>query len=175
MTLSVREMINADIENVVSYFVNADEAFLSGMGADKSKLPQKESWIINLEAEVAKPYNEKSYFYIIWCLDDQPIGHSNVNHIKFGESATMHLHIWNKDIRRGGFGHSFLLKTIPIYFQKLEIKKLICEPFADNEAPNKTLRKLGFTFIRTYHTTPGLINFRQQVSRYELVNPDPGS
>jgi len=169
MKLSIREMNLKDIEKVVDYFVDADDKYLSGMGADKNKLPERESWISKLRIEVKKEYVQKEFYYIIWLLDNQPVGHSNVNKIQFGKSATMHLHLWKNKNRQSGLGLDFLKRTIPFYFEKLGLLKLICEPYSKNIAANKTLNKLGFDLIRTYKTTPGWINFHQTVNRHELT------
>lgn len=169
MKIGVREFIESDLEKIVDYFVQADSNFLTEMGAEKSKLPNKETWIQNLQTELAKPYREKSYYYIIWLLDDEPIGHSNVSHIEFGKSATMHLHLWENEKRKSGLGLEFLRMTIPHYFEKFELKTLICEPYSENVAPNRTLKKIGFDLTRTYETIPGVINFKQIVNRYELT------
>lgn len=169
MKLSVRELKPNDIENIVDYFINADTDFLRGMGADKSKLPDKKEWIEKLNLEFKKPYAQKELYYLIWSVDNLPIGHSNVNTIKFEEFATMHLHVWKNDKRNSGLGLKLLKLTIPYFFKNLGLKKLICEPRSENIAPNKTLKKLGFKLIRTYETIPGWINFKQMVNRYELT------
>ena len=41
MKISVREMKENDIEQIVEYFTNATPEFLIGMGADPNKLPSK--------------------------------------------------------------------------------------------------------------------------------------
>jgi len=169
MKLSVRELKAEDIEKIVDYFVYADEDFLKGMGADKSKLPNKDHWIKKLNLELQKPYEEKEFYYIIWLADNEPIGHSNVNNIAFNKSAKMHLHLWKPNLRQNGLGFKLLQLTIPYYFEKLNLIKVICEPFSENSAPNRTLKKLGFVLTRTYETIPGWINFKQIVNRYELT------
>ncbi len=159
MELSVREMKKNDIDLVVDYFIHADSEFLASMGADKSKLPDRGVWIKKLNHEFEKPCIDKTFYYIIWLLDDQPIGHSNINTIAFGHTATMHLHLWKNDIRKKGLGVTFLKKTIPFYFKNFQLEKLICEPYAMNVPPNRVLAKVGFEFIKKYETTPGWINF----------------
>ena len=168
--MKVRELQVDDIERIVDYFLQSNTEFLKGMGADKSKLPNKKEWIDLLKVELEKPYSEKEFYYIIWLLDDQAIGHSNISKIQYGNSATMHLHLWNKDNRGKGLGVDFLRLTIPYYFKNIELQKIICEPLADNITPNRVLEKLGFNFIRTYETTPGWINFHQTVNRYEFCS-----
>lgn len=169
MKLSTREMQIGDIPQIVDYFVNADAEFLKGMGADKSKFPERMNWINTLLKEYEKPHREREFYYIIWLIDGKPSGHSNINKIDFGKTATMHLHLWESNHRQKGLGLEFLRQTIPYYFENFDLEKLICEPRAENIAPNKTLIKLGFELVRTYDTTPGWINFHQTVSRYELT------
>jgi RimJ/RimL family protein N-acetyltransferase len=169
MNLSVREMKRGDIDLIVDYFINADSEFLKGMGADKNKLPNKKEWINKLNQEIEKPIKNKEFHYIIWLLEDQPVGHSNINKINFGQTASMHLHLWSVHERQKGLGIKFLKKTIPIYFNNFKLEKLICEPYSKNIAPNKILIKTGFKFIKTYQTVPGLINFYQSVNSYEMT------
>lgn len=168
MKISIREMKMHDIELVVDYFINADADYLRGMGADKDKLPGKTVWIENLKNELEKPISNKEYYYLIWLLDDLPIGHSNINKIVYGKFANMHLHMWTSHIRGKGLGLRFVELSIPYYFKKFKLEKLICEPYTENIGPNKLLKKAGFSFIKEYDTMPGIINFYQSVNRYEL-------
>ena len=169
MNLKVREWTREDINLIVDYFYNADPEYLKSMGADKNKLPEKLSLSEKLSKEFDKPIAEKEYYYMIWLIGDRPVGHSNINNIHIGETAKMHLHLWEKINRQKGFGIEFLKQTIPFYFDNFRLKKLICEPYSKNPAPNRALSKLGFDFIREYETTPGAINFLQLVNRYELT------
>lgn len=169
MDLSVREMEKSDIELIVDYFIDADVAFLKGMGANKSKLPKRNDWIDKLNREFEKPNEEKEFYYIIWLIDGQASGHSNINKIEFGKEATMHLHLWNSQKRKKGLGLEFLKKTIPYYFKYFQLEKLVCEPYAKNTAPSIIVKKVGFEFIKEYETIPGWINFHQSVKRYELT------
>lgn len=168
MKNSVREMAAADAESIVDYFVNADAAFLNGMGAKKELLPSLSAWIDKLLLELEKPIESKELFYVIWMVNDEPIGHSNLNWITYGKQANMHLHIWNGEHRRGGNGLVLLRQTIPMYFDRFKLQTLICEPYAENPAPSKTLPKVGFEFVRSHETTPGPICFPQTVNRFEM-------
>ncbi len=169
MDLSVREMKEGDVASVVDYFVNSDADYLRGMGADKNKLMGREEWIRMLNRELVKPNHEKKFYYMIWEIDGEPSGHSNINEIEYGNIATMHLHLWQSRKRRNGIGLRFLAQTIPHYFDGFKLKKLICQPYTLNHAPNRIMRKIGFEFVREYETMPGWINFRQVVKRYEMT------
>ncbi len=161
-------MLESDIEYIVDYFLDSDIEFLKAMGADKTKLPERKEWIQLLESECGKPYEEKKFYYIVWLLNNRPVGHSNINKIQFGKSATMHLHLWENQERKKGLGETFLKQSLPFFFKNIKLEKLLCEPLAGNPAPNKLLIKLGFDYIKTYETTPGWINFLQTVNSYEL-------
>lgn len=169
MKLSIREWQLQDVDRIIDYFTLSDAGFLKGMGADKSKIPNRKEWREKLEPELDKPYTQKENYYMIWVLNNVSIGHSNINNIKFGESATMHLHLWKTNQRKNGLGVEFIKLTIPSYFENFKLKKIICEPYAANIAPNKTLKKIGFNLVKTYNTIPGFINFYQTVNRYELT------
>ena len=169
MKVSVRQMVKSDIDLIVDYFMNATPDLLTAMGADKTKLPNKTAWIKKLNIEFDKPNEKKEFYYIIWLLDNQPVGHSNINKIQYGKSATMHLHLWNGQNRKKGIGAEFLKRSLPFYFKNFNLENLVCEPYSENIAPNKILRKVGFQFIKKYETTPGWINFLQYVNRYELT------
>jgi len=84
----------------------------------------------------------------------------------------MHLHLWYTGRRKKGIGTLLIKMALPYFFQKYQLKKLICEPYAFNPAPNKTLEKVGFKFIKTYVTIPGSITFEQKVNRWEMSLED---
>ena len=168
MHLSVREIRKEELKLVIDYFLKSSAKYLRGMGADNAKLPSRTKWLKELNLEFGKPANQKEYYYLIWLEDDKPIGHSNINHIDFGKTAKMHLHLWQSSNRMKGMGEVFIKKSIPFYFNGFNLQTLICEPYAYNPAPNKVLPKLGFEFVKQYETIPGASNYRQQVRRYIL-------
>ncbi len=167
--LSVREIQQSDIEPITQYWMSAAPAFLTGMGVDLSKMPSKEEWITMLSEQLAQSYPEKKSYCIIWQIDNKPIGHCNVNKIKFGEEAYMHLHMWNSDGRKKGMGTELVKMCLPYFFGNLKLKKIFSEPYALNPAPNKALEKAGFAFVKEYITIPGFLNFEQPVKLWEFT------
>lgn len=168
MALSVIPAQPEHYERVVDYFLNSDVFFLNGMGVDPKLLPSRESWLKALHENHKKPMEERNIFYVIWYRDGHAIGHSNINKIIFGKEAYMHLHMWQSDTRKRGLGLQLVQQSIPHYFQNFKLQELWCEPYALNAAPNSTLKKIGFEFIKKYDTTPGAISFRQPVNRWRL-------
>ena len=166
--LLVRELKENDIDFIIQYWLGSDSTFLKGMGVALNKVPEENEWRKMLTEQLNQPIEKKNSYCIIWQVDNKPVGHSNVNKIIFGEEAYMHLHLWNIDTRKNGFGTELVKMTLPYFFEKLKLKKLYCEPYALNPAPNKVLEKIGFEFIKKYVTTPGWINFEQQVNLWEL-------
>jgi RimJ/RimL family protein N-acetyltransferase len=167
--LSVRELQHSDVEQLCDYWFKSNPQFLVNMGVDLSKMPSREQWEQMLNEQVSQSYNEKQSYCIIWLLNNEPVGHSNVSRIIFGKEAYMHLHIWKPDNRTKGLGLQFVKMTLPYFFKNMQLKNLCCEPYALNPAPNKTMEKLGFTFIKEYITVPGWINYEQPVKHWELT------
>ena len=169
-SLSVRELQQSDIEHIVQYWLGSDNAFLESMGVDILKMPIKEEWINMLTQQLHQSCKEKQSYCMIWLVDDVPVGHSNVNKIIFGQEAYMHLHLWNAQVRQKGMGAVFVKMCLPYFFNSLQLQTLYCEPYALNPAPNKTLEKAGFEFVKKYSTVPGWLNFEQEVNLWKLSN-----
>lgn len=169
MKQTIREMQSDEVDLVIDYFLTADHDFLRGMGADPAKLPQKEAWRKLMLEDLDRPLQARQFYYLLWEMDGIPIGHSNINHIEFGVEAKMHLHLWQAQKRRSGNGTRYVSMCIARYFERFKLQRLICEPYAHNPAPNRTLARLGFELVRQYETTPGWINFEQEVNRWLLT------
>ena len=168
LAILVREIQVTDIDYLADYWFNAKPEHFRKMGANKDKLPKKSVFKQMLAKQIKTPVESKQSYALIWEINGQPIGHSNINNIVFEQEATMHLHIWNPHYRMKGIGTELVRQSLPFYFNAMKLKKLICEPYALNLAPNKTLEKVGFKFIKKYTTIPGSLNFEQQVNRWEL-------
>jgi len=156
---------------MVDYFTGASEEFLRGMGVDTARMPSREAW---LEAawrdhQLAETDPARQRFFVGWYLDDELIGHSSINKIKWGEEAYIHLHMWKPDNRRSGIGTEFFRRSIDFFFERFQLQRLYCEPNAENPPPNRVLQKLGYKPVKRYRTIPGPINFEQEVNRYEIT------
>lgn len=169
LDITVREIQLKDVDSITDYWLNSDADHLIGMGVDLNKLPTRDQLKNMLAEQVYCDLLNKKSYALIWELDGHPVGHSNVNNIDYGNQATMHLHLWKSINRKKGIGTELVKKSLPFYFEKLKIKKLICEPYALNPAPNKTLQKVGFEFIKKHIIVPGTLNFEQEVNRWELT------
>jgi|SRR5690606_15604717 len=172
MQLTVREIQFDDIAHFADYWFCADAAYLRGMGVDVQKLPRREDFTAMLRAQIEQPYHLKKSYALIWLADGTPVGHSNVSPFTFGETAFMHLHLWQTENRRAGMGSQFVKMSLPYYFQNLNLKTLFSQPYALNPAPNKTLPKAGFEFVKKYTTTPGVFCFEQEVNLWKMERED---
>jgi len=168
MQLAVREMAPDEANLVIDYFYKSTPEYLDAMGIDPSRLLGPEAWRAFLQSEFALPPDKRQVFFVLWLLDDKPVGFSGCNKITFGDSAFMHLHVIDPEQRQKGIGTECVRRSIAIYFERLRLKRLFCEPNAFNTGPHRTLQQCGFKYLKTYMTVPGTINFRQPVTRWVL-------
>ena len=105
---------------------------------------------------------------LVWLLGDRRIGFSTADKIRYGEQANMHLHVIEPERRQQGVGAECVRRSVDIYFQRLGLKRLYCEPNAFNVAPNRALQKAGFKYLKTHMTVPGPLNFHQAVTRWVI-------
>jgi len=117
--LSVRELMSEDIDSIADYWQKSDPGFLQGMGVDLSKIPARDQFVAMLSEQVRLPLAEKNSYCIIWLLNAQPIGHSNINKIVFAEEAYMHLHLWNAPSRKKGLGATLVRMTLPYFLKNI--------------------------------------------------------
>jgi len=168
MTITVREMTEPEFDIVINYFSKATPEFLEIIGVDPSRLPAPRSWSERFERERARPIEQRAWLVVIWLLDDRPLGFSSSDKITYGEQANMHLHVVDPERRNQGHGAECVRRTADLYFERLKLKRLFCEPNAFNVAPNRALQKAGFKYLKTHMTVPGPLNFHQAVTRWVM-------
>jgi len=161
----------SDYERMIDYFLGADEVFLRGMGVDPKKLPDRQAWLESALLDHQRLDAEKERAYLAWIHQGVPVGHSSLSKIRLGEEAFIHLHLWVGGLRQAGLGTQYFSAAAAEFVRAFRLRRLYCEPYAENPGPNRVLVKAGFRFIRRYRTVPGPINFEQDVNQYVLEFP----
>jgi RimJ/RimL family protein N-acetyltransferase len=155
MTLLAREMTLQETELVIRYFHGASPEFLEILGVDPTRLPAPAAWRERFAREFSLPIEQRSTFFLTWLDCHAPIGFSSADKIIFGERANMHLHVIDPGRRNRGCGALCVKRSAAIYFERLGIRQLFCEPNAFNTAPNRALQRAGFKYVKTHMTVPG--------------------
>lgn len=154
-------MALADFDVRVAYFHGATDEHLHRLGVDRSRLPAPDVWRAAFEQNLARPVHERSEYGVVWELDGELVGFSTANQIRVGDEAHMHLHIVDPERRGTGLGVQFVGLTAAHLCDTLRLKRLYCEPNAFNVAPNRTLQKAGFRYVRSRECQPNPINTHQ--------------
>jgi RimJ/RimL family protein N-acetyltransferase len=168
MNLDVREMLLDETDIIIDYFHSSTPEHLETMGVDPTRMPGTAAWSGRFKELYAQPIAARPNFLVIWRLDGRAIGFSSCDKIVFGNRANMHLHVVEPELRQQGIGAECVRRTVEIYFRAFALKQLFCEPNAYNVAPNRTLQKAGFKYLKTYKTVPGPLNYHQAVTRWVI-------
>ncbi len=168
MGTSVREMLPSEADLRIRYFHDASDSHLARMGVDRASLPDPATWQAFHERDCARPLREREQYTLVWELDGRPIGFSSLDRIRYGVEAFMHLHVVEPTLRRKGLGSELVAKSVAVYFEVFELRRLYCEPNALNVAPNRTLQRTGFAYCFSHETVPGPLNFPQVTTRWVL-------
>jgi RimJ/RimL family protein N-acetyltransferase len=163
-----RPMQLSETHLVIDYFLNATPEYLNGLGVDPTRVPDRSAWQARFEQQFALPLEQRKIVLVLWELDGRPAGFSSSDKIRLGDEAYMHLHVLEPERRNKGNGAIFVRQTARLYFEMLNLKRLYCEPYALNVAPNRTLQKAGFKYVKTHETVPGPMNFHQPVTRWMI-------
>jgi RimJ/RimL family protein N-acetyltransferase len=175
VALSVREMRLAEVGLVVDYFHGASPEHLETLGVDPTRLPEPARWREYYAREYGQPIEKRKAFLVVWEADGDAIGFSRADKIIYGRQAHMHLHIVNPQARRIGHGTACVRETVRLYFEALQLERLYCEPNAFNVAPNRTLQRVGFKYVKTHRTVPGWLNYHQAVTQWVIERDFPGA
>ncbi|MGJ4949477.1 GNAT family N-acetyltransferase [Bradyrhizobium sp. HKCCYLS20291] len=168
MTLDIREMELHETGMVIDYFYSSSIEQLDLMGIDPTRMPTVPAWRLLYTALYDAPPAERAVLLLVWQLDGRPIGFSSCDRIVRGSHANMHLHVTAPELRGRGLGTECIRRSLALYFDRLQLKQLFCEPNAYNTAPNRALQKAGFRYLKTYKTVPGPMNYRQAVTRWMI-------
>jgi RimJ/RimL family protein N-acetyltransferase len=168
MGLTVREMMVDETDLIIGYFHQSTPEHLEMLGVDPTRLPSLEAWRDRYRHQYSLRIDQRTTLLLIWLFDDQPCGFSTSDKIVYGDHAHMHLHIVSPEGRQRGLGVECVRQSVEIYFESLRLRSLFCEPNAFNVAPNRTLQKAGFKYIKTHMTVPGPLNYHQAVTRWAI-------
>jgi len=166
--VTLREMTVVEFDLIIEYFLGSTPEHLEMLGVDPTRLPAPEAWRERFQRESALPIERRAWIIVIWLLDNRPVGFSTSDKITLGEQANMHLHVTDAERRHQGIGAECVRRSVDIYFERLKLKRLFCEPNAFNVAPNRALQKAGFKYLKTYMTVPGPLNYHQAVTRWVI-------
>ena len=171
--MTVRPMNLDDVDRRIAYFHDSSDDFLLQLGVDRLLLPERQDWKENYRLDFERPIEERQGYGVMWLVDDEVVGWSNVDQINFGRQAFMHLHIADPNDRASGFGAHCVILAVRHFFQVLGLERIYCEPNALNVAPNRTLQRAGFRYEFSHIATPGQLNFEQATTRWVITGPPP--
>ena len=168
MNLDIRDMTLDETAMVIDYFYSSTVEQLDLMGIDPTRMPTRPVWSHLFKSLYETPVAERAVLMVVWQLDGRPIGFSSCDRIVRGSHANMHLHVTAPELRGRGLGTACVSRSVDLYVERLELKRLFCEPHAYNTAPNRALQKAGFRYVKTYNTVPGPMNYHQAVTRWMI-------
>src|SRR5262249_28513680 len=94
---------------------------------------------------------------------------SSLKDIVPGESGSMHLHMWSADLRGRGYGPRLFCLSALDFYQRFNLKRIICEPKADNLMANRMLQKLGFPLLVTHIAASSELSVVCELNPYVIL------
>ena len=140
-------MAAKDVPEVVAYWCGASPAELARMAVDPRKLPAEETLRAQLDSLLATPEAKARSFYSVWLVDGRPVGYSSLKNIVRDDHADMHLHIWDPTVRGKGFGATLFCLSALDFFERFQLRRIVCEPSVGNPMANAMLRRVGFRLL----------------------------
>lgn len=169
MELTVRPLSATDFDGFINYWRGLSRREIETMGVAIGRMPSATRMRSDLKRMLTARDNNLRAFVLAWCVNGEAIGHSSLKDIVRGDSGSIHLHMWRADLRGKGHGsHLFCLAVVDFY-KRFKLRRMICEPKADNLAANRLLRRIGFPFIFTRVGKSSELSAVCKLNRYDIV------
>src|SRR2546428_3605836 len=167
--LTVRPLETEDLDGYIAYFTRPSKVDAERMGLDINRVPSATRLRSDLEAMIATPLDRFHSFVLAWCVDGKAIGHSSLKDIVPGDFGSIHLHMWRANLRGKGYGPRLFCLSVLDFYERFSLKRMICEPKADNPMPNRMLKKIGFPLILTHVAASSELSVVCELNRYEIL------
>jgi RimJ/RimL family protein N-acetyltransferase len=166
---SIRPLAIEDLDGFIAYFTQPSKADAERMGLDIKRVPSATQLRADLIAMIGAPPDRHSSFVLAWCIDGTTIGHSSLKDIVAGDFGRMHLHMWRSDLRGKGYGPRLFCLSALDFYERFNLRRIICEPKADNPMANRMLKKIGFPLTLTHVAASSEISLVCELNRYEIL------
>jgi RimJ/RimL family protein N-acetyltransferase len=167
--LTVRPLASEDFDGYIAYFTRATKADAERMGLAIDRVPSAARMRSDLEVMMATPLDHLRTFVLAWYLNGETIGHSSLKDIVPGEFGSIHLHMWRADLRGKGYGPRLFCLSALDFYERFNLKRIICEPKADNPMANRMLKKIGFPLVLTHVAAGSELGVVCELNRYEIL------
>lgn len=167
--LTVRPLAREDFDGYIAYFTRVSKADAERMGLAIDRVPSVTRLRSDLEAMIATPVDRLRSFVLTWCLDSKTIGHSSLKDIVPRDVGSIHLHMWRADLRGRGYGPRLFCLSVLDFYERFNLKRMICEPKADNPIPNRVLQKIGFPLLLTHVAASSELSVVCELNRYDIL------
>ena len=167
--LTVRPLAREDFDGYIAYFTGASQADADRMGLAIDRVPSASRMHSDLEAMIASPVDRLRSFVLAWCIDGKTIGHSSLKDIVPGDFGSIHLHMWRADLRGRGYGLRLFCLSALDFYERFNLKRIICEPKADNPMANRVLQKIGFPLVLTHVAAGSELSVVCELNRYAIL------
>src|SRR5256714_8190441 len=142
--LTVRALATEDLDGYIAYFTRISKADAERMGLAIDRVPSPAQLRADLEVMMAAPLGRPRSFVLAWCIDGKAIGHSSLKDIVPGDFGSIHLHMWRAGLRGKGYGPRFFFLSALDFYERFNLKRILCAPQAGNPMADRMPEKTGF-------------------------------
>ena len=167
MELRVRPISEKD-NGFINYWLQLSPDEIERLGVAVDRLPSADEMRSGLRANGKSASGTVATFVLAWVVDGEAIGHSSLKDIVPGESGRIHLHMWRPDLRGRGLGPRLFCLSALDFYGRFRLERIICEPKADNPAPNRMLQRIGFPLVESRIGASSDISTISRLNCYEI-------
>jgi hypothetical protein len=160
----VRPLQEEDITLIVKYWTGLSARRLLKMAVNPQMAPTKDYLIERLQKYIKNPPNDSGYLMMV--LNGKCVGYVVLKDLAPDGSATVHLHTWDFTMNQKKDRMILFCMAVVQFYERFKVNRMIANTFRDNQLTNILIKKMGFTFIKSFFGAPAAISMQRENNQY---------
>lgn len=172
-TIVLRDLVEDDIEAIVSYWHDGDPAFLHSLGADPAKLVSRETTRERLLSSL-DPIGLPAKAYFVLSSGRDLLAYTNLN-FRSASEAFAHFHVLHTGFRIKAVMYVLFPEVVRTFFSRFPLERIEMQTRHDNRNIDRLLRRFGLTPRQEFLDTPDGFGRAGNFNIYELKRSRHGN
>jgi len=169
-TISVRDLIEDDIETIVDYWHPSDPDFLSSLGADLSKLTSRDATRHRLLSSLANG-SERSRAYFVIVSGASILGYTNLN-FRSANEACAHFHVLKRTAKVKAAMYAIFPDMMRAFFSLFPLQRIEMQTLPENRSIDRLLQHFGLKPRRAFLMQPDGFGRAGEFNIWEIHRDD---
>jgi RimJ/RimL family protein N-acetyltransferase len=149
MKIELKDLSEAEIPFILSYWYHSPEGFIEAMGVDLNKLPSEKEMkkLLMKRVEDNSSLTESKLNALIILVEGRPVGVHSLTPFIQGDHGIFHAHICDASMRGKGIALESYPMACKVFAKRFSLKKIVFKTPEQNIGAIKVKERLGIPMV----------------------------